>query len=100
MIRVDLTGWALVLIAMAIAYFVCLKASKEGSKVFQYGGYAIGVIILVISLILAIGDIARMRPRRIPPRRSGISPTIPRTQREMPKLPPELEKTLKQRQVK
>ncbi|MEA3306112.1 MAG: hypothetical protein U9R52_04785 [Candidatus Omnitrophota bacterium] len=67
MMRVDLGAWALLLIAMAIAYFVCLKASKEGAKLFKYGGYAIGIIMLVISLILAITDVgSRMARRRRP----------------------------------
>jgi hypothetical protein len=91
--RLDLGGWALLLIAMAIAYFVCLKADKEGTRLFKYGGYAIGVIILVISLILAISDVkTRFRRRRVAPRTSTRSapsrPTIrPRMQ------PPAIPKT-------
>ena len=85
--RIDLGGWALLLIAVAIAYFICLKASKEGTKLFKYGGYAIGVIILVISLILAISDVgARLRRRRVTPtrtRRTTRSLTVP----EVPQLP-------------
>ncbi len=94
MIRADLGAWALLLIAMAVGYFVCLKASKEGTKLFQYGGYAIGVIILAISLILAITDagsrIAR-RQRRMSQRIRRTTPrptTKPREVRTaIPQLP-------------
>lgn len=89
--RVDLGGWGLLLIAMAIAYFVCLKASKEGTKLFQYGGYAIGIIILAISLILAISDVGSRigRQRAMSRRRKTIRPpTMPRMEPpEMPKIP-------------
>ena len=64
MVRADLAGWALLLIAMAVAYFVCLKASKEGSKVFQIGGYAIGILILAISLVLVLNNLIGNRARR------------------------------------
>ena len=92
--RIDLGGWALLLIAVAIAYFVCLKASKEGTKLFQYGGYAIGVIILAISLILAISDIGTRiaRRRRVAPRRPATQATRPTTRTRaqtqvIPKVP-------------
>ena len=89
MMRVDLGGWALLLIAMAIAYFVCLKASKEGTKLFQYGGYAIGVIILVISLILAISDVGSRisRRRRTAPRRSAVTRPTTRPRTQAPQIP-------------
>lgn len=64
LMRVDLGGWALLLIAIGIAYFVCLKASKEGTKLFKYGGYTIGIIILAISLLMAIGDVTNRIKRR------------------------------------
>lgn len=88
-IRADLGAWALLLIAMAIAYFVCLKASKEGSKIFQYGGYAIGVIILAISLILAVADVGNRiaRRRRAPARRTRRTITRPTTAPKIPQLP-------------
>ena len=81
MVRADLGAWALLLIAMAIGYFVCLKASKEGTKLFQYGGYAIGVIILAISLILAITDAGSRiaRRRRRTPQRTRTTTTRPAT---------------------
>ena len=79
MVRADLGAWGLLLIAIALAYFVCLKASKEGTKLFQYSGYAIGVIILVISLMLAVGDVVtRVRRRRMIPARSTRTTTRPR----------------------
>ncbi len=94
MVRADLGAWALLLIAMAIAYFVCLKASKEGTKLFQYGGYAIGIIILAISLILAVSDVGSRiaRRRRTAPRRSTrTAPRPTRTPRvirpQAPKVP-------------
>ena len=81
MVRADLGAWALLLIAMAIAYFVCLKASKEGTKLFRIGGYTIGIIILAISLVLALGDIGSRiaRRRRVAPRRTRRTTTRPKT---------------------
>lgn len=94
-LRVDLGAWALLLIAMGIGYFVCLKASKEGTKLFKYGGYVIGVIILIGGLILAIGDMSvRMRRQRTVPKRpsTGRATTVPKTgptikRSEQPALP-------------
>ena len=95
MIRADLGAWGLLLIAVALAYFVCLKASKEGTKLFQYGGYAIGVIILAISLMLAMGDVVTrikrgMRMARRPVTRTTRPTTTPRVRvPETPRLPRE-----------
>ena len=79
-IRIDLIGWALLLIAIATAYIVCLKASKEESRLFKYGGYAVGIFILVVSLILAISNLVSHAGRgRVPAlRRAGAltRPTI------------------------
>jgi hypothetical protein len=93
MIRADLGAWGLRLIAVALAYLVCLKASKEGTKLFQYGGYAIGVIILAISLMLAMGDVITRikRNRRItrrPVTRTTRPTTTPRVRtQELPRVP-------------
>lgn len=57
--RIDMEAWALLLIALGVGYLICLKASKEGVRLFKYGGYVIGVVILGISLILAVSDLGR-----------------------------------------
>jgi hypothetical protein len=88
--RTELAAWALLLIAMGIAYFVCLKASKEGTKLFQLGGYIIGGIILGLSLIFAvsglISSISRWARR---PRRRTTRTTRPttRTRTRTPEIP-------------
>lgn len=78
--RVDLAAWSLLLIALGIGYLICLKAGKEGGKLFKYGGYVIGVIILVASLLLAACDLgARLSRRRALPRRIERATTRPKT---------------------
>ena len=85
-LRMDMGAWALILIAMGIAYFVCLKASKEGTKLFQYGGYVIGVLILVVSLIMAVGNlVTRARRRRPTTRRTTTRTTRPTTTPTLPR---------------
>lgn len=71
----DLTAWALIFIAIAMAYFVCLKASKEGSKLFKYGGYIIGLLILVLSLVLGVTNlVSRIRRQGLMQPRIGRTP--------------------------
>jgi hypothetical protein len=87
--RIDLGAWALLLIAMGIGYFVLLKASKEGSKLFRYGGYIMGIIILVVSLSLAVSDVGVRISRRAMSGRTRRITTRPTTipQVEIPRLP-------------
>jgi len=88
--RIDLGAWALLLIAIGMGYFVLLKASKEGAKLFKYGGYVIGIIILLASLIFALSDIGnRIIRRRDILRRTRRMTTPPTTipKVEIPKLP-------------
>ena len=88
--RVELGAWVLLLIAIGIGYFVCLKASKEGTKLFKYGGYVIGIIILAMSLIFTVsGLVSRIRQRRraMPRRRTTRPVTRPTARPEIPRLP-------------
>ena len=88
--RAEFGSWVLLLIAIGIGYFVCLKASKEGTKLFKYGGYVIGIIILATSLIFAFGGlVSRIRQRRrVMPRRRTTRPvTRPTARPEIPRLP-------------
>jgi len=91
-----LAGWALLSFSIGIGYLICLKASKEGSKLFKYGGYVIGILMLVISLALLAEDHSRRRGRRTPPRRSG--PSSRKQRQQTPKLPPELEEMIRKQQ--
>lgn len=85
------------MIAIALAYFVCLKASKEGTKLFKNGGYIIGVIILVVSLILAISDLGnRIRRRRTMSRRTRRTTTRPTT---IPRVTPPERPTLPRKAI-
>ena len=87
--RIDLAGWALLLIAMAVGYLICLRASKEGSKLFKNSGYAIGIIILAASLILAICNMWSSSKRRqaVAPRRTDRTMTRPATRTKRPERP-------------
>lgn len=91
--RIDMEAWAVLLIALGIGYLICLKASKEGLKLFKYGGYVIGIIILGISLILAVSDlgarISRQRAISRRTRRTSTRPTAGERTRpsEVPELP-------------
>ena len=99
MIGTNLAAWALLLIAVAIAYFVCLKASKEASRLFRIGGYTIGIIILAVSLILAISNVAGRRGRRIFPRRTQQRPATSRPQiKDIQRLPSEIREKIRQQQ--
>lgn len=65
MMRVDLVGWALLLIAFAMGYSVLIKTGKTDNKNLKMLGYIIGVVILAVVLILAIFDLgSRIRMRR------------------------------------
>jgi len=96
MMRVDLVGWALLMIALAMGYSVFIKTGKTDNKNLKMLGYVIGVIILAAVLILAISDLgSRIRMRRgvmTGPRRTAMParpniniPAIPRA----PKIAPE-----------
>ncbi|MBL7072125.1 MAG: hypothetical protein ISS26_08190 [Candidatus Omnitrophica bacterium] len=70
--RLDIGAWSLLLIAIGIGYLVCLKASKEGTKLFKNAGYAIGIIILVAGMVLVVCDLGTRitRSRRTAQRRT------------------------------
>ena len=85
MVRVDLAATALILIALGIGYIICLKASKEGSKIFLYGGYVIGGIILVLALMLTLGDVVNRIKRIGATSRRRTTRTI--TAPQLPTLP-------------
>ena len=51
---INFDGWGLLLLAMGVGYLICLKASKENTKLFQYAGYVIGMIMIVSSFILSL----------------------------------------------
>ncbi|MDP3790006.1 MAG: hypothetical protein Q8R48_06345 [Candidatus Omnitrophota bacterium] len=102
MMRVDLVGWALLLIALAMSYSVLIKTGKTDNKNLKMLGYIISVIILAAVLILAISDLgSRVRMKRggiAGPRRTaapvkpGVNmPAIPRSprvsQETMPVMP-------------
>ena len=55
--RIDLQAWSILLIALGVGYFVCLKASKETGKLFRRGGCIIGVVILALCVIMALSDL-------------------------------------------
>lgn len=82
MLRIDLTGWALLMIAMAVGYLICLKASKESTKLYKLSGVVIGLIIIITSLALVVTTIinnvktgsARARTRRAASTR--MAPTV------------------------
>ena len=91
--RIDLAAWAFLLIAIGMGYLICLKASKESAKLFKYGGYVIGILIVVVSLALMLYDLgSRVRRQKTLPRYDRKMPSIPiREPRvnipEVPKLP-------------
>ena len=93
MMRVDLVGWALLLIALALGFSVLHKAAKDTSKILKLLGNVIGIIILVVCLVLAISDLSsRMRVKKGPmvgPRRAGdiTRPVTPPTLPKMPVMP-------------
>ncbi len=94
--RVDMQGWALLLIAVGIAYFIFLKAHKEGIRLLRYTGYAFTVLILVASLIVAVSDISyRTRRQRYTPRTRRTSTTINTNRPRVPQIPqiPQLPRT-------
>ncbi|MBU4377161.1 MAG: hypothetical protein KKD29_06795 [Candidatus Omnitrophica bacterium] len=92
MMRIDLVGWALLMIALAMSFSVLHKAAKDTDKKLKLLGNVIGIIILVACLVLAIGDLSsRIRTRRpgtVMPRRAGetrqsvtpsrVAPTLPK----------------------
>ncbi|MDD5450047.1 MAG: hypothetical protein PHO42_05570 [Candidatus Omnitrophica bacterium] len=97
----DLAAWALIFIAIAMAYFVLSSAAKEGNKLFKLGGYVIGLFILVLSLILMVTNLtSRMRRQEIMQNRMGSTaaprpfmtpntrtPVLPRRTVGVPQLP-------------
>ncbi len=96
MMRVDLVGWSLLLIALAMSYSVFVKAVKMDNKNLKLLGYVIGVVTLAVVLVLAIFDLGfRVRMKRGPiagsrritaPVRPNVNlPAIPK----MPKTSPE-----------
>ncbi|MDD5679889.1 MAG: hypothetical protein PHI59_01450 [Candidatus Omnitrophica bacterium] len=96
MIRVDLVGWSLMLIALAMAYSVFIKAGRAESKSLKSIGYVIGIIIVAGCLILAILDVgARIRIKKgaaIGPRRTtGLTTAkpiaTPKANVPVPRLP-------------
>ena len=91
MMRVDLVGWSLLLIALAMGYSVCIKAGRAENKALKMIGYIIGVIILVVSLALALSDLgARVRFRKgamVGPQRPAGVPTRPFTAPNIPTIP-------------
>ncbi|MFH0839722.1 MAG: hypothetical protein V1883_01745 [Candidatus Omnitrophota bacterium] len=94
MMRVDLVGWALLMIALAMSFSVLHKAAKDTDKKLKLLGNVIGIIILAACLVLAIGDLsARIRTRRpaaAMPRRAGETRrpvTTPRVAPMLPKVP-------------
>ncbi len=90
MMRVDLVGWALLMIALALGFSVLHKAAKDTDKKLKILGNVIGIIILVVCLVLAISDLSsRIRVRKGPmvaPRRAGDI-TRPVTPPALPKMP-------------
>ena len=104
MMRVDLVGWALLLIALAMGYSVLIKTGKTDNKNLKMLGYIIGVIILAAVLILAIFDLGlRIRMKRgmttnpmqrradnmnIPARPNFNIPAIPRAPKAVPEKVP------------
>ncbi|MBN1871816.1 MAG: hypothetical protein JW800_04505 [Candidatus Omnitrophica bacterium] len=50
-------GWGLLLLAMGVGYLICLKAAKENTKLFQYAGYVIGVVMITLSFVLSLFNI-------------------------------------------
>lgn len=104
MVRVDLVGWALLLIALAMSYSVLIKTEKTDNKNLKMLGYVISVIILIAVLILAISDLGlRIRMRRgvttspmqrrigsmnIPARPNINIPAIPRAPKAVPEKAP------------
>ena len=87
--RIDLVGWSLLLIALAMGYSACVKANKETNQILKIAGYVIGIIILAASLLLALGEAStNMRRKNMMPRRGAdlTRPTmLPRE--NMPNLP-------------
>ena len=82
MFRVDLVGWSLVLIALAMGYSVCVKASRADNRTIKMIGYIIGIIVIAASLVLALSDLGtRIRTRRgtpmLPGRPAAGIPTRP-----------------------
>ncbi len=99
MMRVDLVGWSLLLIALAMSYSVFVKAVKMDNKNLKLLGYVIGVAILAVVLVLAIFDLGfRIRMKRGPivgsrriaaPVRPNINlPAFPKTPKAAPETKP------------
>ena len=83
MMRVDLVGWSLLLIALAMGYSVLIKAGKTDNKNLKMLGYVIGIIVLAACLVLVLSDLgSRIRLRRgamVGPRRTTGTPARPFT---------------------
>lgn len=81
--RVDLVGWSLLMIALAMGFSVLHKAGKETNRILKMAGYVIGAIVLITSLVLAVSDLsARAKMGRggvTGPRRTTTAPTRPAT---------------------
>ena len=102
--RVDLVGWSLLLISLAMGYSVLIKTGKTDNKNLKMLGYVIGVIILAAVLVLAIYDLgSRTRMRRgavsgplqrgaagmnMPTRPNANLPALPRAPRVTPEKAP------------
>ena len=107
LMRVDLLGWSVLLIALAMGYLVCVKANKQENNVLKLAGYIIGIIVVLVSVILALSNLKDTMTRRpaatTRPRTGAVTrppaiprenlpkvptiPTIPQTGTELPKLP-------------
>ena len=53
MMRVDLVGWALLMIALAMSFSVLHKAAKDTDKKLRILGNIIGIVILVYLIYIA-----------------------------------------------
>lgn len=77
--KIDLQAWSILLIALGVGYFVCLKASKETGKLFRRGGCIIGVVILALCVIMALSDLGSRiaRYRRVTQMQSRTRSFLP-----------------------